>query len=127
MSLIRGSKLAWLADARCPPHLETALRLTAIALLLRPMGPWFVRPGILALAAIVLVSPRLLRTPAVWAAMSAFQRLAHEAVAAGWTKQEVERALFNLSKPHNLSSERSKRGNRAQQGRAIARLRTGLA
>jgi hypothetical protein len=71
VSLIPGSKLAWLADARCPPHLETALRLTAIALLLRPMGPWFVRPGILGLAALVLVSPRLLRTPAVWAAMSA--------------------------------------------------------
>jgi hypothetical protein len=56
--------------AACPPHLEIPLRLTAIALLLRPMGPWFVRPVILAAAAVVLVSPRALRTPAVWTALS---------------------------------------------------------
>jgi hypothetical protein len=51
-------------------NLETALRLTAIALLLRPMGPWFVRPAILAAAALVLISPRALRTPAVWISIS---------------------------------------------------------
>jgi hypothetical protein len=48
------------------PHLDTALRLTAIALLLRPMGPWFVRPAILAAAVLVLIAPRALRSPAVW-------------------------------------------------------------
>jgi hypothetical protein len=47
-------------------HLDTALRLTAIALLLRPMGPWFVSPVILAAAVLVLISPRLLRNPYVW-------------------------------------------------------------
>ena len=47
------------------------MRLTAIALLLRPMGPWFVRPAVLAAAALVLISPRVLRTPAVWAAVAA--------------------------------------------------------
>jgi hypothetical protein len=51
-------------------HLDTSLRLTAIALLLRPMGPWFVRPAVLAAAAIVLVSPRALRSPAVWLAVA---------------------------------------------------------
>ena len=60
----------WLRSAACPPHLEIPLRLTAIALLLRPMGPWFVRPAVLAAAAFVLVSPRALRTPAVWAAVA---------------------------------------------------------
>jgi hypothetical protein len=46
--------------------LEAALRLTAIALLLRPMGPWFVQPVLLALATLTLVSPRLLRDSRVW-------------------------------------------------------------
>ncbi len=35
------------------------------------MGPWFVRPVVLAAAALVLISPRALRTPAVWAAVAA--------------------------------------------------------
>jgi hypothetical protein len=47
-------------------HIDTPLRLTAIALLLRPTGPWFVRPAILAAAALVLISPRALRTPWLW-------------------------------------------------------------
>jgi hypothetical protein len=64
-------RLAWFRAAACPPHLEIPLRLTAIALLLRPMGPWFVRPAVLASAAFVLISPRALRTPAVWAAVAA--------------------------------------------------------
>jgi hypothetical protein len=46
--------------------LDTALRLTAIALLLRPMGGWFVRPVILAAAVLILVYPRALRHPTVW-------------------------------------------------------------
>jgi len=46
--------------------LDTALRLTAIALLLRPMGGWFVRPAILAAAVLMLVFPRVLRQPIVW-------------------------------------------------------------
>ena len=61
----------WFGAVGCPPHLETPLRLTAIALLLRPMGPWFVRPAVLAAAALVLISPRALRTPATWAALAA--------------------------------------------------------
>jgi hypothetical protein len=57
-------------DRACPSHLDTSLRLTAIALLLRPMGPWFVRPGILAAAAVALIWPRALRTPALWAGVA---------------------------------------------------------
>jgi hypothetical protein len=48
------------------PFATTALRLTAVALLLRPMGPWFVRPAIAAAAVLVLISPRALRNPLVW-------------------------------------------------------------
>jgi hypothetical protein len=52
--------------------LDTPLRLTAIALLLRPTGPWFVRPAILAAAALVLISPRALRWPLLWSAVALF-------------------------------------------------------
>jgi hypothetical protein len=52
------------------PHFDTALRLTAIALLLRPMGPWFVRPAILAAAVLVLIVPRALRQWQVWGALA---------------------------------------------------------
>jgi hypothetical protein len=57
-------------SVRVPPldnrHPDTALRLTAIALLLRPMGPWFVSPVILAAAVLVLILPGMLRRPLVW-------------------------------------------------------------
>ena len=49
---------------------EIALRLTAIALLLRPTGPWSVRPVIIALAALVLLVPVVMRAPATWFALS---------------------------------------------------------
>ena len=52
------------------PHFDTALRLTAIALLLRPMGPWFVRPAILAGAVMVLIFPKALRQWQVWGALA---------------------------------------------------------
>ena len=60
---------SWLRSA-APSHLDTALRLTAIALLLRPMGQWFVRPAILGAAALLLISPRALRMPAIWLALA---------------------------------------------------------
>jgi len=50
---------------------DTALRLTAVALLLRPMGPWYARAPILGLAILTLASNRALRRPAVWFALSA--------------------------------------------------------
>jgi len=52
------------------PHFDAALRLTAIALLLRPMGPWFVRPVILAAAVVVLIFPAALRKWQVWGALA---------------------------------------------------------
>jgi len=50
--------------------LDTVLRLTAIAVLLRPMGPWFVQPALLALGAVALISRRWLRRSSLWAAVS---------------------------------------------------------
>jgi hypothetical protein len=70
-----------MADDQAPaprpdnPHLDTALRLTAIALLLRPMGPWFVRPVILAAAVLVLLYPRALRQWQVWGLLSGLAAL----------------------------------------------------
>ena len=51
--------------------LALPLRLTAIALLLRPMGPWYVRPAILALACGVLLSKRAMLSGAIWGALAA--------------------------------------------------------
>jgi hypothetical protein len=50
---------------------DIALCLTAIALLLRPMGPWFVRPAILAVAVLMILSPALLRSALAWSAIAA--------------------------------------------------------
>jgi hypothetical protein len=50
---------------------ETILRLTAVALLLRPMGPWGVRPLILAAASWALLSPRALTSAVTWYALTA--------------------------------------------------------
>lgn len=49
---------------------ELPLLLTAIALLLRPMGPWYVRPVILALACASLLSPRARRSQALWSVLA---------------------------------------------------------
>jgi hypothetical protein len=43
-----------------------ALRVTAVLLLLRPVGPWFVQPAILMGAGTALIVPAVLRSPALW-------------------------------------------------------------
>jgi hypothetical protein len=60
----------WFRPVECSITVETALRLTAVSLLLEPMGPWFVLPIILGLAALMLASPELLRTPVIWIGLS---------------------------------------------------------
>ncbi len=47
------------------------LPLTAIILLMRPMGSWGVRPLILALAGLSIALPRVQRAPATWYALAA--------------------------------------------------------
>jgi hypothetical protein len=51
--------------------LALPLRLTAIALLLRPMGPWYVRPAILALACGALLSRRAMLSRVTWGVLAA--------------------------------------------------------
>ena len=50
--------------------MSIALRLTAIELLLRPLGPWVARPLALGIAALALLFPRVLRSPATWLALA---------------------------------------------------------
>ena len=58
------------ARVRLPPR-DIALCLTAVALLLRPMGPWFVRPALLALPVLMILSPALRRSALAWGAIAA--------------------------------------------------------
>jgi hypothetical protein len=50
---------------------QLALRLTALVLLLRPMGPWALRPLILAVAGLAILSPRALMSSWTWGALTA--------------------------------------------------------
>jgi hypothetical protein len=58
-----------------------ALRLTAVTLLLRPMGPWGVRPLILIMAGAALLFPRVLESWMTWLALSV---LVAVRIAADW-------------------------------------------
>ena len=49
---------------------DLALRLTLLDLLLRPIGPWPIRPALLALAGAGLLVPGWLRRPALWFALA---------------------------------------------------------
>jgi hypothetical protein len=63
----------WRSDTIRPSNLgsaEIVLPLTTVILLLRPLGNWTIRPFILALAALAIISPAILRAPATWYAMS---------------------------------------------------------
>ena len=49
-----------------PRAASLVLRLTVITLLLRPMGPWWIGPFVLAIAVLALVFPRVLFAPGTW-------------------------------------------------------------
>ena len=49
-----------------PSAASLVLRLTVIILLLRPMGPWWIGPFLLAVAVLALIFPRVLFAPATW-------------------------------------------------------------
>ncbi|MEP5763535.1 MAG: hypothetical protein ABJ308_03045 [Halieaceae bacterium] len=49
-----------------PEPMVWALRLTLANLLLQPIGPWWLRGGILSLALLGLLWPRVLALPALW-------------------------------------------------------------
>ena len=52
------------------PSVVLALRLTAVILLLQPATIWYIRPILLALAILLLLSRRILLTPAAWAGIT---------------------------------------------------------
>ncbi|HJS51281.1 MAG TPA: hypothetical protein VJ781_05225 [Pyrinomonadaceae bacterium] len=49
-----------------PGALSFVLRLTAIIILLRPMGPWWISFLLLGIAVSTLIFPRILHAPATW-------------------------------------------------------------
>lgn len=55
-----------LLDLRETSSFDLSLRLTLLDFLLRPIGDWTVRPFVLLLAGLGLLSSRLLRHPATW-------------------------------------------------------------
>ena len=57
---------SWLVCPGSTGPIHIALRLTLIWLLLRPMGPWYVRAPLLLLSMLGLVSGPWLRAPIVW-------------------------------------------------------------
>ena len=62
--------MRWTRPAGDASALELPFRLAAIHLLLRPMGPWPVRAALLVLAAVSLLSRRVLVAPVTWLALA---------------------------------------------------------
>ncbi len=67
----RWSPRRWIEPAAGLEEAATALRLLLLGLLLRPIGPWWVRGPLLALAVVGLVDRRALQAPAFWLASTA--------------------------------------------------------
>jgi hypothetical protein len=61
---------SWFASCGPTGPIDIALRLTLVGLLLRPMGPWFVRAPLLLLPMLALTSNAWLRAPALWFALA---------------------------------------------------------
>jgi hypothetical protein len=61
---------SWRTCAGPTDSIHLALRLTLVGLLLRPMGPWFVRAPLLLLSVLGLVAGSWLRAPALWLVLS---------------------------------------------------------
>jgi hypothetical protein len=67
------------------PRADLALRLLLVALLFQPVGQRWLRPLFVALAALGLISPRALRSAALWIALAS---LAAARIASGWPNQD---------------------------------------
>jgi hypothetical protein len=61
---------SWRTCAGPTNSIHLALRLTLVGLLLRPMGPWYVRAPLLLLSVLGLVAGSWLRAPALWLVLS---------------------------------------------------------
>lgn len=62
---------SWITNSGPTGPIDIALRLTLVGLLLRPMGPWFVRAPLLLLSMLGLITGTWLRAPALWLALAA--------------------------------------------------------
>ena len=71
MPATRWSPRRWIEPAPGLDEASTELRLFLLGLLLRPIGPWWVRGPLLALAVVGLVDRRTLSRPALWLAVTA--------------------------------------------------------
>jgi hypothetical protein len=66
----RARARTFLADLLEMERAELALRLLAVALLFQPVGDRWVRPVAMLVAAVVLLSPRALRSPWSWSVLA---------------------------------------------------------
>jgi hypothetical protein len=57
---------SWLRPNTNANHWDVLLRLTLIEIILRPAGPWTIRPFILVLACVGIIFTSLLRSPVLW-------------------------------------------------------------
>jgi hypothetical protein len=69
------SGVGWARELAGMPRADLARRLLLFALLLRPVGGPWLRPCVVALAALGLLSPRALRSAALWLALAALTAL----------------------------------------------------
>jgi len=68
---VRSGLRTWQRELFSSTLPDLTLRFTLLALLLRPVGDWTVRPFVLLLACVGLVSPRVLRSPYTWFILTA--------------------------------------------------------
>jgi len=73
------------AELAAMPRADLALRLLLVALLFQPVGLHWLRPLFVAVAALGLLSPRALRSPALWIGLTA---LAIARLFSGWPNQD---------------------------------------
>ena len=66
LDAVRTGLRTWQRELFSARLSDLTLRFTLLALLLRPVGDWTVRPFVLLLACLGLVSPRALRSPYTW-------------------------------------------------------------
>jgi hypothetical protein len=72
--------------------MELSLRLTALTLLLRPMGPWAIRAAILSVAVLALLTPRVLLASSTWMVLSLLI-----AVRIGWDWPLADNHIYLLA------------------------------
>lgn len=114
---------SWWSDTKASSSssLDLVLRLTLIDLLLRPMGPWFVRAPLLLASALGLISPAVLRSPITW--FTTFGLIALR-IAVDWPLPDNHIFLLGY---WSLALAIALAGNRSRSAATSARWLIGLA